>query len=268
MLMHILKGTILGMLVLATGILVEAGASPHSSLRGRELAVAQVDATATQQRRLDRGKAQWYRVQSGKRFYRYNYEQICDNVCANNKYPWRVKIISGDPVMAVDTEGKKHSGALSIAGMFTKLQKDILDPSIRSLDAVYDEEIGYPTRVTTEYGDGFVMTSRVFGFQFEDSDPQTQLDENWKKWDDQHICDYDFTYFEEGPNPQAIAWPLLVQVRKCRPWRTYDRNGNQVRYIFLFAPSCCCVLLLWSLSQQNKCDPPYFYLFLETRSTI
>ena len=217
------------MLMLSIGVLAEKEVSSHSGLRGRELAT--VTAASTQQYRLNKGKAQWYKVQSGQMYYRYNYEQICDTMCANSHYPWRVQIQSGNAPMAVDTEGKKHTGALSIAGMFQKLQNDILDPNIKSLDATYDNDIGYPTQVTTVYSDGFVMTSRVFGFQFEADSPQGQLTANKNKWDQQHICDYDFTYFEEGPNPHAIQWPLLVKVRKCQPWKTYDRNGNQVNYL-------------------------------------
>lgn len=248
------------MLLLAIEALADKNNDTPSNahLRGRELAVGVVSPTGTQQYRLNKGKAQWYKVQSNQHYYRYNFQQDC-NTCANHNYPWRVKLQGGQPPVAVDTLGNRHSGALSIAGMFAKLQKDIVDPNIKSVDADYDEEIGYPARFTIEYDDGFVITSKVFNFQFEKDSAQDQLTEHKKTWESQHIRDYDFTYFEEGKlpvlffaclclsfektnslsrrstaattkgdNPHGIAWPLLVKVRNGKPWETYDRNGNLV----------------------------------------
>lgn len=213
--LHLLKGSIIWMLLLAIEALADKNNDTPSNahLRGRELAVGVVSPTGTQQYRLNKGKAQWYKVQSNQHYYRYNFQQDC-NTCANHNYPWRVKLQGGQPPVAVDTLGNRHSGALSIAGMFAKLQKDIVDPNIKSVDADYDEEIGYPARFTIEYDDGFVITSKVFNFQFEKDSAQDQLTEHKKTWESQHIRDYDFTYFEEGKRPVLIFACLCLSFEK------------------------------------------------------
>ena len=232
MLLDLLKDVIIIWMLLFSGAVTAADSSvtppppppPHSNLRS----YGEVNAKQTQQHHLNKGKAQWYNVQSNNRYYRYNYHQDC-NTCARLHFPWRVKLESGKAPVAIDTEGKQHhSGVMSIASMFEKLQNDILNPDIKSLEAQYDAVMGYPTNVRTEYADGFVLNWRVFNFQFEEESAQGELTRNKDKWESQGIRNYDFTYYEESPNPHGIEWPLLVQVRDGKPSKTFDRNGKEV----------------------------------------
>ena len=210
--------------------LVTNSTSTHSSLRQRNM--VEISEKATQQRLLDNAKNFWYAKNSKYPSYRYNFLQDCDG-CAGQGWPWRVQMNGGSPALAVDIETRKRSGALSIAQTFDRIQGAI-DSDDYSVLATYDETFGFPNTYRIDYGsgNGGVVTSSIFGFQFElDGSPQDQLTKNRATWESQHVRDYDFTYFQEGPNPNNIQWPLSVKVRNGSPVETRDRNGNLVTYL-------------------------------------
>lgn len=221
MLMRLL--TFPGLFLLAT-IVPVISAQQHNQVRKRELAFGEVSGV---QRSFDDAKNLWYK-DGNLGSYRYNLIETCVD-CDDLAYPWRVQMHGGSAAQALDSNGQKRT-ALSVAQTFDKLEAAI---DSDSFFATYDDEYGYPNRYRIFDGSASgVVSSSIYGFQFETGgSPQKQLTENRAIWDSQRLVNYDFSYFQSGPNPSNIQWPLFVKVRNSTPVQTKDRNGNVVNWL-------------------------------------
>lgn len=177
--------------------------------------------------------------------YKYNYEKLGCPTCYAENYPWST-IVSTSPqypqVKAIDTKNiNRGATAQKVEDIFNYIRLALRPQNQGGAEAVkvdYDPDIGYPTKavfiwIRNVSDETITMTA----FEAKSGHPQVEYQNGRDLWTSQRIWTYKFVYFDYGPNPHGLVWPLSVSVQNQVVVECKQANGIVVNPRIFLPPT-------------------------------